>query len=207
MYLPDKLSYLTAFPRWVAWELKPREMGSKELAKIPIDIHSGHKASVTEPQTWCTYQEAREYAEQKERLSGLKFNSCLGIGFVLGEGFAGIDIDHCVLEDGSLKDFAADIVNTMDSYTEYSPSGKGLHILFTVDNHIEPLVALLGKNGRKNPEIGLEIYLAGRYFTVTGQVFREGCGVNNATSALKEVIAEYIPPKPEKHSNPAYEQP
>ena len=41
----------------------------------------------------------------------------------------GIDLDHVVNDNWELEPFAEEIVTLMNSYTEYSPSGKGLHIL------------------------------------------------------------------------------
>lgn len=46
----------------------------------------------------------------------------------LGDSCA-IDIDNCV-ENGVLSDMAEDIIARMDTYTEYSPSGAGVRILF-----------------------------------------------------------------------------
>jgi len=44
-----------------------------------------------------------------------------GIGFEFNNnGIVGIDLDHVVLEDGSLSDKAVEIVTILDSYTEYS---------------------------------------------------------------------------------------
>ena len=48
-----------------------------------------------------------------------------------GLPFAAIDIDHCV-ENGILSPLASDIVTHSKSYTEYSPSGKGVRIILTV---------------------------------------------------------------------------
>ena len=58
-----------------------------------------------------------------------------GLGFEFGNfssgtlRVSGIDLDHVIREDGTLEEFAAEIVEQMNSYTEYSPSGTGLHIL------------------------------------------------------------------------------
>ena len=45
-----------------------------------------------------------------------------GIGIGIFDSVAAIDIDHC-MKDGKLSAMAADIVETMDAYTEISPSG------------------------------------------------------------------------------------
>ena len=46
-------------------------------------------------------------------------------------GICAIDLDNCVSDSGYYTQTAAEIVALMHSYTEYSPSGNGLHILFS----------------------------------------------------------------------------
>ena len=73
------------------------------------------------------------------RLSGACVGLCCayGIGIQFGLeasdnfGLSGIDLDHVVCADGTLEPFAEEIVQSMNSYTEYSPSGTGLHVLVT----------------------------------------------------------------------------
>ena len=57
-----------------------------------------------------------------------------GIGMGVFNGYSAIDIDHCV-EDGVPNEMATDIINTMKAYTELSPSGTGVRIIFKVDNY------------------------------------------------------------------------
>ena len=58
-----------------------------------------------------------------------------GLGFEFGNypsgtlRVSGIDLDYVIREDGTLEPFAAEIIEEMKSYTEYSPSETGLHIL------------------------------------------------------------------------------
>ena len=84
-----------------------------------------------------------------------------GVGFVFTEDdpYAGIDIDKCRnSETGEIDQWARKIVDALDSYTEISPSGTGLHIFVKA--------TLPGPNNRKGP---LEMYESGRYFTLTGE--------------------------------------
>lgn len=48
------------------------------------------------------------------------------------DSFCAIDIDHCVA-GSKLTSMAQDIVDTMNSYTEYSPSGTGIRIICTAN--------------------------------------------------------------------------
>lgn len=84
-----------------------------------------------------------------------------GIGFVLcsGDPLTGIDLDGCRdPEMGEVAQWAAEIVCCFDSYTELSPSGKGVHIL------------VKGKAPASLKRPGLEMYSTERYLTMTGHV-------------------------------------
>jgi primase-polymerase (primpol)-like protein len=84
-----------------------------------------------------------------------------GIGFVLcsGDPFTGIDLDGCRNpKSGEIASWAAEIVCCFGSYTELSPSGKGIHIL----------VRAKAPGSLKRPRI--EMYSTERYLTVTGHV-------------------------------------
>jgi putative DNA primase/helicase len=83
-----------------------------------------------------------------------------GIGFaVQGTGLVGIDLDHVIGDDGQLEPWAQEVVEGVDSYTEISPSGDGLRIfaVATIPRALKP------------SDLGLEMYVSGRYLTVTGE--------------------------------------
>lgn len=84
-----------------------------------------------------------------------------GLGIALGEVpgedlvVAGIDLDGI---DPLTDEKAQQIILAADSYTELSPSGRGLHIVGTVRTTSSAV-----------SQAGLEIYTGKRYFTVTGE--------------------------------------
>ncbi len=83
-----------------------------------------------------------------------------GIGYVFnGNGIVGIDLDG-VMEDGQLTEAAKAMLEELNTYTEVSPSGKGVHCLVYGQ--------MPGGKGKKVDE--LEMYDRGRYFTVTGDI-------------------------------------
>jgi primase-polymerase (primpol)-like protein len=41
----------------------------------------------------------------------------------------GIDLDHVISTDGELSPVAQEILAAVDTYTETSPSGTGIHLL------------------------------------------------------------------------------
>jgi len=139
---------LTSLNNWVGWKLELRD---NKPTKIPYS-QVGVMASSTDSKTWRTFDEVKGIIASKEK----------GIGFVFdGNGIVGIDLDHC-LTNNKISDIFKHIPETLNSYTEISPSGTGLHIFIRCSEY--PYTAGKHKNN-------VEIYSSGRYFTVTGNVW------------------------------------
>ncbi|MEG3029480.1 MAG: phage/plasmid primase, P4 family [Oscillospiraceae bacterium] len=154
---------LKSLPRWVCFKKD----------KSPINPNTGGGAMSNNSGTWASFEQA---------VKGEKLWDCKGIGFMLGDGIVGIDLDHCYDPDtGELTEKSFDIVNTVSSYTEFSPSGTGLHILCKGE---------LPKGKRRKD--GLEIYDKGRYFTVTGNVFNGITTINDCTASIASVHEKYL---------------
>ena len=172
MKYPSTLQNLMNLPQWVAY---------RKDNKKPINPHTGESAKADNPATWGTYEQVETFI----KASGQGY----GIGFEFGEpgGYAGLDLDHVINEDGTLKNFAKDIVATMDSYTEISPSGTGLHILFKLNCSLSEI----GSRNRDS-KLGLEIYDTRRYFTVTGKIYGEEKAILDRTEELKQVYKKYM---------------
>jgi len=135
--------------QWINWRYEERE---GKLTKVPICPHTGELAAVNRPVTWGTYKEAVRAAKE---------NRHNGVGFVFTaeDPYAGIDIDECRdPETGEIEAWAQEIIEELNSYTEISPSGIGVHIL--VGAQLPP-----GRNRKGR----IEFYDRGRYFTVTGR--------------------------------------
>jgi putative DNA primase/helicase len=135
--------------QWLCWRIEERD---GKPTKVPYSPLTGEKASTTNPETWAGYSEAVE--AYREHGYG-------GIGFVFDEDdpFCGVDLDGCLNpEAGEIEGWAREIIEELDSYTEISPSGKGVHVL----------VRATLPEGR-NRKGRFEAYDRGRYFTVTGK--------------------------------------
>ena len=139
---------MTDAARWVCWKYVLRDA---HWTKVPINAADpARNASSTDAATWSAFGIAlAEY---------LRNPALAGIGFMLGEGFAGIDMDHVVDAARSLTPEAARIVELAGSYAELSPSGTGVHILLKSSAPIQ---------SRRRGNV--EVYAVGRYFTVTGR--------------------------------------
>ena len=66
----------------------------------------------------------------------------------------------------------------MGSYTETSPSGTGIHIIFTMHDFLFDKEAYY----INNQKIGLEVYIAGatkKFITITGNAINNGSVTTN----------------------------
>lgn len=118
--------------------------------KLPMNAKTGKAASSTDPETWSTFEEARA-VYRRDRHDGIMF------ALSPDDLIVAIDLDHCVAEDGKIDPEAAATVRRFNSYTELSPSGRGLRIF---------IKGLLPAHGRhKGPA---EVYQDKRFMTLTG---------------------------------------
>src|SRR5689334_4707982 len=111
---------LTERDQWVNWRYETRD---GKPTKVPINAqYPEHNARADHPDTWAPLDRVREVAEQRG----------LGAGFVFqeGGGIVGVDLDRCVVRAPSngvvIEPWAREIIDRLDSYTEYSPSGTGV---------------------------------------------------------------------------------
>lgn len=142
---PEELKRL---PRWVLWRYI-------EDRKVPHTVR-GNKASSTNPKTWASYDEVvAAFADAPGDWEGL--------GFVLGDGICGIDLDDCRdKETGAIAEWAQAIIDRQNSYAEVSPSGTGVKI-FCLGDVPKAYKRKVAGGG------GIEAYAAGRFFAFTGR--------------------------------------
>ena len=163
-------------PRWLNYRLEDDPKHPHKPRKVPMQARViGRKASSTDPTTWAGFQDAvRALADPASGYAGL--------GFALGDGWIGIDCDHCVdCESGDIDLWANDVIERFDSYAEFSPSGTGVHIL--VRGELPPGWRKWGN---------VEMYSGQRYFTVTGRrVENTPNAVCERSSQLAKMHAEF----------------
>ncbi|KZK14832.1 phage NrS-1 polymerase family protein [Meiothermus taiwanensis] len=137
---------LKGYPQWVVWRYEER---NSKQCKVPYDPKSGRRASVNNPATWGSFAEALARA-------GAGYD---GIGFVLTEDdpYTVIDLDGKDGQGLSMLEIHT-IADRFGSYTELSPSGKGVHIWL---KGTSPL------SGRRRGPV--EVYSSKRFLTVTSQ--------------------------------------
>lgn len=161
---------LKSLKQWVCFKLEPNEKKGKP-DKIPYNPRTGYRAKANDPGTWADYDAA---------INALNAGGYDGIGFEFAGGIFGVDLDHVITQDG-IDAAAQDIIETLDSYTEYSPSGTGVHIL--CKGTIPPGERKAGS---------AEMYSHGRFFTVTGKAFGPVKPLAERTAQAAAVHAKYF---------------
>jgi hypothetical protein len=197
--LNDIPSEMKATKRWVMWKLDPiyeankiklDKEGKPKFGKVPYDAKNDQKADSTDLSTWCSFDEA---------VARFNKGGYEGIGFVLGwdeetgRNFAGVDIDH--LESAEDWQRARKVAARFDTYTEVSPSEKGLHIIsFGKKEDGPPRSSKEGGPKCKSHNKNVEIYDHARFFTVTGKVLDgKKLPVNSREEVLREFYREIFP--------------
>jgi len=149
-------------PQWVVWR-------DEDGRKMPYDAKTRRPAKSTDPATWATFQEA---------VAAARNYGYTGIGYVFSadDPYVGIDLDDCLEDDGTIAPWADEIVQALHSYTEISPSGRGLKIWVAGDV----------PGSVKTEQI--EIYPSRRYFTVTGRHYdATPTTITEANGALRQL--------------------
>lgn len=154
---------LRALPQWVC----------AGADKVPLSPRTGQAASVTDPATWGTYEEAIR--------AGYKH-----VGFVLAswDPYCIIDLDNKPEKPLTEEQWNRHqkILTAFDSYTERSASGRGYHIIVKGK--------LLSGVHRDN----VEVYSSGRYMICTGDVVRN-TPITEYQQLLDILYGEMKPPE------------
>jgi hypothetical protein len=139
--------------RWAPWKAVWLEKKGK-YDKRPQHPTGGYGISTNNPQQWGSFEAAFAAARGRP-------DQFAGIGYLVTgpHGVVGVDLDHCVV-NGSISEWAYEIVRTLNSYTEYSPSGTGLRIIVKGEIPAD----------WTNHEVGIEVYAGhtARFLTITG---------------------------------------
>lgn len=166
--------------KFCVWKYIDRD-GHK--TKCPYDPHTGSFGASNDPKSFSSFAHAHLVLE-RYGYDGL------GVG-IFGDVCA-IDLDDCITADGKLSEKAKDIISRMQSYTELSPSGKGIHILFRAPNFDFDK----SKYYINNQSEGIEAYVAGttnKFVTITGKrLVGSPHDLQERSSQLSEVLETYM---------------
>lgn len=170
--------------QWVGWQTEER---NGKATKIPKNPHTGGNALSNTPSTWADVNTAWRAVKQ-HGWSGL------GFVFTIQSGIVGVDLDNC-FDGDALKPWADDIYRMLDSFTEYSPSGRGLHIF--VRGEIPSSI-------NKSTD-GVEMYNELRYFTMTGKTFGDERPLASRPVEIAALHAAFAEPAREPVEPRSYE--
>jgi len=178
-------------PNWVVWGIQ----GAPPKAPFyPASILSGKPtpAKANDKQTWGRYTTAVDCVN-----CGL----AQGIGFEFeGNDMYGVDLDHVIDEQGQIFPKAQNVINSLKSYTEISPSGTGIHIFVYAPK------ANIIRHRKK--DFFVEIYNVGRYFTVTGDIYGDVTTISTRTSELQSIHDnQLLPTTTQKMASPIQHSP
>ncbi len=162
--IPEELRLLK---QWILW--KYEDVGAKKPTKVPYAI-THRLASVTNAETWATFIDC--------------FNTYMlgrydGIGFVFtsNDPYSFIDLDDAEGDDAIIQRHLK-VYNEFDSYSEISPSGKGLHII------------IKGNIGAGRRRSKIEVYSSERYATMTGNVYGSKAIINERQAFLNQLYEQ-----------------
>lgn len=163
--------------RWCLYKIIQRDGKNTKLPLMP----NKEPAKSNDKATWNSYEDC---------IMALKHNVGEGLGFFLGDGYIGIDIDKVsddIMEYNTnhhVSSMTADFLREISTYAEISPSKTGLHFI--------------GKGevpGERKRYKNLEIYDKDRFFTITGNVIkdRDRSKIESIDSELKPLYEKYMP--------------
>lgn len=181
--------YLQEHGRFCVWKYENRD--GKRWTKVPYQPKAA--------QYGASSTNAAHFTDLHTALDRAKGFDGLGLG-IFGD-IAAIDIDHCISSTGELSQLAQTVIQIMDSYTEYSPSGKGIRIIFRAAgvNYDKDAYYINNQDARDQrqrwPEKqGLEVYIAGvtnKYVTVTGNAIRS-VEVKDRSAQIQQILDRYM---------------
>lgn len=156
--IPQELKLI---PNWVVWR-------RNQNRKLPYNPETGASADADKPATWGSYESA---------VTAFNLGEYDGIGFELGtvdnlSGYTVIDLDH-VLTNGQLSTENDEIVHILDSYTEISQSGEGLHIFVRGQ-----------KPGDRCKSDHIEMYDRKRFIAMTGNLYGSRSDIMTRTESI-----------------------
>jgi hypothetical protein len=166
---------LKALPNWVMWRYRPPKRAGQKWRKVPFQ-RDGRPADTTDASTWSTFEACCETYKNGDSFDGIGpvFDGKVGDD---GLCIVGIDFDHCI-EGGKLLEPARSGVGRLQTYTEISVSGTGIHCI------------ALAEPGATTKSRSIEIYNTGRFFALTGAPWGEVCGDIRAAAADVAALVE-----------------
>lgn len=173
---------LKLLPQWVG-QAKVYIPEKDKFIIVPKNPRTGGNAQSNNPKTWTNAKIAWS-ANKRHGWDGIAYVTTIKSRVIT------IDLDDCFLPDGNFKPHPRDIVQMLQpTYTEFSRSGTGIHLLCRGD---------IDSNVHK-PEEGFEMYHEIHTMHITGNMYGDSTKeIADRTQELKALycIYTYKPKQP-----------
>ena len=181
------IQQLKDMPIWLCWNKRVKQKG--RATKVPISpFGTTTGTDKAHRRSWTTYAVACAAANKQ---------GWDGVGFVIPEGIAFLDLDGMSPEDP----FVQTLMTLLPSYAERSVSGTGMHIYMRCNLSRLPIVvnergerSLSGYYYIKNPHSHIEFYIGGltnRYAVFTGDTVAD-LPLNDCTDGILTFLDSYM---------------
>lgn len=169
--IPASLKTLTGY---VVWKKEPDRKNPDKLAKVPYRARAPHQKAVkTNPSHLSDYETA--VAAAMNDPAGIS-----GIGWVPQKGYVAVDLDDCVdLQTRELNETAKSVIQRLNSYAEFSPSGSGVRV------YVKDGLGVVTTSPKRDAG---EIMISPNYVTMTGHKLP---GVPDEVAEGGEALAEF----------------
>ena len=166
--------------QWVLWKTVNRD---GRPTKVPFRSDGGPARS-NDPTTWGEFEDVVSRSEDFD-----------GIGYVFhpNDPYCGIDLDGCRAADGTVAEWAREIVIRLGSYAEVSPSGTGVKIWVRAKWGHDKHKIELDYEPVSDKKPAIEVYDSVRYFAVTGNRLRGMTEIQDRQAEVNALFAEFWP--------------
>jgi putative DNA primase/helicase len=156
-------------------ELSELDQWVVHVNKVPHCARTRGKAQANNPATWASFEFACHVFEKG-------FGDGLSFAFSEHDPYCGVDFDKCVA-DGKADCHKKTIICGLNSYSELSTSGSGIHVF----------VKATLESGRKSTKHGIEVYDRSRFFAMTGRRLAVSHKIEERQEKIDELIEKYFP--------------
>lgn len=174
--LPKELAEKGLF---CCWQYEER---NEKKTKVPYSPIDGKRAKSNDISCFASIEQV---------VNAVELHHYDGIGIGIFNGVCAIDLDHCIDSDGNITEVAKEIIELMHSYTEISPGGDGIHILFAAEGYSYDIKRYYIMNHAS----GIEAYVAGatnKYVTVTGKRYGSELEFGDRTGELNVFLDRFM---------------
>lgn len=163
----------------------PRKEGGKP-AKIPY--YADNRPRKENHGSGADRDRLVGFANALRAFQEVKGAAGIGLATLNDSNLTIVDIDRCVSDDGTVNKLAQELLS-WGTYTEFSPSGTGLRMIFSRN---------MGTNA-KNNDVGLELFCTKGYATITGRSYHpRPRAVLPLTDEQRAVLRKHLGMRPSK---------